>query len=345
MKKSYHSEKGKSEIEVPVDASSLANPGCIDSVSKKHGLNVELSQMISDNHNTADRFRNHCLLILIFVLTVNAVFGKIRNGYEKNISASRQSLTILTNLPENENITSWQRRKTQSAIATLIDHVAYYELTEGLLMQFKATAPELYVQIDTITDRLGRPVDVFVRFVPVDGTSVKAWGLTNVKQSSDDKDAYQSEFGKFTVSVKIWIVRSALLVLAHELGHVKYQVPNLASYCEFYKKHYDPTPATNSMGHDIDDPSGRWANQFGRTFQKRYADFIKKSIDKVQNPLSVLARLKKNWSKNALSDRTTSTTYEIQNQLSVAVSPSKEMSWASVKSRLTGKSKFWFSEH
>ena len=57
-------------------------------------------------------------------------------------------------------------------------------------------------------------------------------------QSSDDKDAYQSEYGKFTVSVKVWIVPRALLVLAHELGHVKYQVPNLASYFEFYKKHY-----------------------------------------------------------------------------------------------------------
>ena len=54
------------------------------------------------------------------------------------------------------------------------------------------------------------------------------------------------------------------------------------------------------MGHDVDDPSGKWAIQFGKTFQKKYADFLKISIEKVQNPLDVLVRLKKNWSKNAL---------------------------------------------
>ena len=143
-------------------------------------------------------------------------------------------------------------------------------------------------------------MDVYIKFVPIDGTSVKAWGLTYMDQSSDDKDAYQSEYGKFTVSVKVWIVRRALLVLAHELGHVKYQVPNLASYFEFYKKHYENTPAENSLGHDDDDPSGKWATQFGKTFQKKYGDFVKISIVKIQNPLEVLARLKKNWSKNAL---------------------------------------------
>ena len=300
------------------------------------------SQTISDNHNLSDRIRNYCLHILMFILTCHAVFGEIKNGYEKNISGTRQSLTILrARLLDGENMTPAQRRKIQSTIATLVDHVAYYDLTEGLLSQFKTIVPELYAQIDTISDRLGRPVDVYIKFVPADATSVKAWGLTFMDQSSDDKDAYQSEYGKFTVSVKVWIVRRSLLVLAHELGHVKYQVPNLASYSEFHKNHYTNMPARTSMGHDIDDPSGKWANQFGKTFQKKYSDFQKISMEKAQSPLDVLVRLRKSWSKNALLIyRMTRPTHRMQNQLTTPAASTTVVASARVKQRLTGKSIF-----
>lgn len=52
-----------------------------------------------------------------------------------------------------------------------------------MLVQFKTIAPELYAEIDTIRDRLGRPVNVYVKFVAVDGTDVKAEGTrrTGVK--------------------------------------------------------------------------------------------------------------------------------------------------------------------
>ena len=196
------------------------------------------------------------------------------------------------------SITPAQRRKIQSTIAILVDHVSYYELTESLLIQFKTIAPELYAEVDTITDRLGRPVNVYIKFVPIDGTDVKAWGTTYMDQSDHNQDTYVSEFGESTVSVKVWIVPRALLVLAHELGHVKYQVPNLASYFVYHKNHYYNTSTTNSIGHNIDDPSGKSAIESGKSFLKIYADFLKLSNDRVQNPLVILARLKKDWSKN-----------------------------------------------
>jgi hypothetical protein len=301
---------------------------------------------INDNHNLADRIRNYCLHILMFILTCHAVFGEIKNGYEKNISGTKQSLAILrASLLEDENMTPGHRRKIQSTIATLVDHVAYYDLTEGLLTQFKTVAPELYAQVDTITDRLGRPVDVYVKFVPVDATSVKAWGITYMGQAEDDKDAYQSEYGKFTVSVKVWIVRRALLVLAHELGHIKYQVPNLASYFEFHKKHYTHMSARTSMGHDIDDPSGKWATQFAKAFQKSYVDFLKISMEKVQNPLDVLVRLKKNWSKNALLlYKIIRPTQQMQNQLTTPATSTTVTSCAREQPRLKEKSMFSFTK-
>ena len=90
------------------------------------------------NNQTSDRIRNYCLHILIFILTCHAVFGEIKNGYEKNILASKESLKILrARLLEDGNITPAQRRKIQSTIATLVDHVSYYELTESLLVNSK----------------------------------------------------------------------------------------------------------------------------------------------------------------------------------------------------------------
>jgi hypothetical protein len=295
--------------------------------------------------NLADRIRHSCLYVLLFGLTCHAVFGEIKNGYEKNISGSKQSLTVLRKqLADDGNITAAHRRKIQSTIETLVNHIAYYDLTEGLLSQFKTIVPELYAQIDTIRDRLGRPVDVYIKFVPVDATDVKAWGLTYIDQASDDKDAYKSEYGKFTVSVEVWVVRRALLVLAHELGHVKYQVPNLASYCDFYKANYD-NPLTKNYGHSFDDPSGKWATEFGKTFQRKYAEFLRISIDKIKNPLDVLVKLKKNWAKHALLlYRPTRPSGKMERQLALAAPLIVETTTSvSRKPRSGGKSLFRLS--
>ncbi len=82
-----------------------------------------------------------------------------------------------------------------------------------------------------------------------------------MSQVKNDPDGYLSEYGDHTVSVKIWIVNNALLVLAHELGHVKYQVPHLAHYFEFYKKNYfGIMNDSNHIGHNPSDPSGKSAN-------------------------------------------------------------------------------------
>ena len=102
---------------------------------------------------------------------------KSKMAMKKISSGSKESLKILrATLLEDGSLTPAQRRRIQSTIAILVDHVSYYELTESLLTQFKTIAPELYAEIDTITDRLGRPVNVYIKFVPIDGTDVKAAG-------------------------------------------------------------------------------------------------------------------------------------------------------------------------
>lgn len=296
MKNLQHLNKRQSEtLDKPVDAAQSEHLSITNDEPNK---SRQTSACPIDSETMPDRIRKYCLYILLFVLTSHAVFGEIKNGYEKNIGNSKESLKVLrAKLLEDGNLTAAQRRRLQSTIATLVNHVSYYELTESLLTQFKTIAPQLYAEIDTITDRLGRPVDVYIRFVPINGTDVKAEGTTYMDQSLSDQDTYRSEFGEFTVSVKVWIVQKALLILAHELGHVKYQVPNLADYSMYHKSHYRYTSTPNSIGHDIDDPSGKSAVSFGKSFQKIYADFLKISDVRLQNPSVMLTRLKKDRTK------------------------------------------------
>jgi hypothetical protein len=206
----------------------------------------------------------------------------------------KESLSYLQNvLLENRGLSSFQRRKVEASMEILLDQTAYYELTETLLSQFKLVAPNLFAEIDTITDRLGRPVDVFVKFVPIDATEIKAWGTTYISQMDNDKDAYISEYGPFTVSIKIWTVPNALLVLAHEFGHVKYQVPNLASYLAFHRILYKDFRQQTFIGHSIKDPSGRSANRSGNIFKKAYSDFLKAREEKMKSPVVLLTMIRK----------------------------------------------------
>ena len=133
---------------------------------------------------------------------------------------------------------SRSERNYELQISFIENDISYYELTKCLIRQFKIVAPELYAEIDSIKDKKGRAINVYIKFIPQDETKVKAWGTTYIEQQKTDKDGYLSAYGVNSVSVKIWIVGNALLVLAHEFGHVKYQVPNLATYIEYYKSHY-----------------------------------------------------------------------------------------------------------
>jgi hypothetical protein len=241
-----------------------------------------------------DPLRVCFLLLIILFISSNASFCEIRNGYEKDIFILKESLKNLSAiLTENKDLSGVQRRKMESKVELLINHISFYDLTENLLNQFKIIAPKLYAEIDTISDRKGRPVHVYVKFVPVDATKVKAWGVTYLNQVKSDQDAYLSEYGELTVSIQIWIVPKALQVLSHELGHVKYQIPNLASYMNFHKKFYKDM-GSNYIGHHPQDPSGKIALQAEKLFRKEHAYFLKTTNEKIQNPVILLTKIRKN---------------------------------------------------
>jgi len=240
--------------------------------------------------------KKYCLLLTVFILAMSTVSGEIKNGYEKEILQTRELLKSLSALLQiNKNLRIGQRRKIEYRIDSLVNNISNYELTKNLLDQFKVISPDLYSEIDTLKDRKGRNVDVFVKFIPLDKTEIKAWGTTYMTQTEDDKDAYRSEYGECTVSIKVRIVNKALFVLAHELGHVKYQVPYFATYMVYYKDNYinKVYPVTN-LGHNQNDLSGKSAIQYVKRFRREYIYFLKMRKEKLQSPLIQIDTIRKN---------------------------------------------------
>ena len=196
-----------------------------------------------------------------------------------------------------KTISHSQRKKLRTTISFIENDISYYELTKCLIRQFKIVAPELYAEIDSIKDKKGRTINVYIKFIPQDETKIKAWGTTYIEQQKTDKDGYLSAYGVNSVSVKIWIVGNALLVLAHELGHVKYQVPNLATYIEYYKSHY---PTANILDHRprARRPQRNECGKFEKRFKKEYAGYLKTPKEKFQTPLVLIEWIKKNLNNN-----------------------------------------------
>jgi len=253
-----------------------------------------MKKFITQNMEGANK---SCLLLVMFVSSLS--FGEIKNGYEDEIAPMRVSLKKLIEIVNEKNdLTISQRKKLRTTISFIENDISYYELTKCLIRQFKIVAPELYAEIDSIKDKKGRTINVYIKFIPQDETKVKAWGTTYIEQQKTDKDGYLSAYGVNSVSVKIWIVGNALLVLAHELGHVKYQVPNLATYIEYYKSHYPTANILDYIGHEPGDPSGTSAVTFEKRFKKEYAGYLKTPKEKIQSPLVLIEWIKKNLNSN-----------------------------------------------
>lgn len=243
--------------------------------------------------------KTYCLFMTVFMLTWNCLFAQIKNGYGSEIKGIRESLHSLnTLLIEDADLSLYQKVEIKDKIDKLIDYIAYFELTEELLVQFRAIAPGMYNEIDTIKSCTGQNVTVFVKFVSEKEMQRCAAGTTNLSHHEKDKNIYQSEYGLSTVSVKIASEKKSLLLLAHEFGHVKYQVPNLASYAEFYSAYYqNGVFNSNYIGHNSNDLSGQKAIEYENIFRSQYSNFLKSTSAKVEDPLTLLHVIRKTFGK------------------------------------------------
>lgn len=247
--------------------------------------------------------KTYCLFIASFLLTWNCLFGEIRNGYGLEIEKVRASLKSLQDLLSKETSLSFtQRSEMKTSIDKIITYISYYELTEGLLVQFRTIAPDLYQEIETLTDGTGHKVTVYVRFASEQEMQHGAFGTTNIAHHISDKNIYASEYGPYTVSIKIASVNKALLLLAHEFGHAIYQVPNLAIYFVYYTAYYQNSTFRSSyIGHNSNDASGRQALMYENAFRERYTQFLRTTTDKLGTPVALLQEIRKTISLGSSS--------------------------------------------
>ena len=246
--------------------------------------------------------KNYALTSLFCLLVLKSSFGAIKNGYESEIMSARQSLrSLYALLSSSKTLTTSRQQALNSKIDQHVDFISNYQLTAQLLEQFRLISPGLYDEIDSIKDKAGRTVDVYVKFVHANLLPQPLSALTRIGQHEDDEHRSTSEYGINTVSITVAIEKKSLRLLAHEFGHVKYLVPNISAYLKYFVT-YSRTirPASPHLGHHPGDPSGRDAQAYETKFRREYFHFVKDKNTMIYNPLAVQQRTKKDLLKGLI---------------------------------------------
>ena len=241
-------------------------------------------------------------LVVLCILFFQHLFGKIKNGYEPRLEDSRTSLQSLNLLLlEGKKLSAAERQLVRSKIEKLVEYLSLYDLTDEFIRHFKIVAPIMFTEMDNIKDRRGRFTDIYVRLIPEGKSRIPVSAASFFEQTPDDEDANVSHYGIYSVSVDISILDKALFLLSHELGHVKYVVPNLAEYSKFYNWRYNSTSDNSYMGHSANDLSGEQSHIFERRFLEEQKTYFKHGGKKPMSLGPLLTQIRKN-AKNRETD-------------------------------------------
>jgi hypothetical protein len=219
-----------------------------------------------------------CIITLVILCLgfCPEIYAEIRNGYEEEIIKVEKWLNQLyeiANGPLNELQREKMNKKLKEAHATVDKLRENHGNTQELIEMFRMIDPALYDEINTIQDNEGNETDVYIKVVDDLGPDLR--GATNVKHSDDNPNVYSSEYGDYTVSIKlittgpIW----PLWILVHELGHVRYQVPHLVEYTTFHKKVYQDQHFAGVQGHHPNDPSYYSVQETSKAFKKSWNEY------------------------------------------------------------------------
>jgi hypothetical protein len=214
------------------------------------------------------------------------MYAEIRNGYEYELKKTEKYIRNLNEMAKDVlNIT--QRKKLNACLEVAYINVEKlrenHAKTQELIEKFSVIDPGLYDEIGNIKDREGNETDVYIKVV--DRLRLGMLGATNVSHNVDNPNVYNSEHGDYTVSVKVVNTTPirAMLILVHELGHVRYQVPHLADYIIFYREAYQKKYLEGiKKGHHPDDPGQEIVEQTLIAFKASWWKYNKekKRIDK-----------------------------------------------------------------
>jgi hypothetical protein len=232
------------------------------------------------------------LLLLLFA--IEALHARILNGYGTQLTNNKQCLENLRLMVlGNDSLSSEQRRRLKSKIADLIDFISLYEITEEAISQLKIVSPMIFHLSDSLKDKQGRPTDIYIKLVREERSRIPLAGANLLWQHAYDKDLSVSEFGTHTASIEVWICSNVLPLLSHELGHVIYIVPNLATYITFYNHAYWQVEDISYVGHKHQDSSGKSADNFMTQFYNDWRTYRRLGGIKLESASLRLAAIKK----------------------------------------------------
>lgn len=225
------------------------------------------------------------------VLIYSKVAAEIRNAYETRINQTREVLENLKKkISEDKNrdskhidkLTSFQKQKMILSIDSLFQFILLYERTAELMHQFLTIAPDLFHEIDTLRNAYGEKTDVYIKFFPDEKMIESQLGSTIMGQCFEDENICFSEYGVRSVLIVIYSEINSLSVLAHEFGHVRYQVPHLATYFDYFKEtYYNRSYEPYFIGHYPKDSSGITAQNWERKFEQ-YLNIYAKKLKNLQ---------------------------------------------------------------
>lgn len=212
----------------------------------------------------------------------HAAKSDIKNGYEKDLVLANQSLQNIRsvlNTNKDASLTDELRRFLTITERKRNELYRKYQWTQALLERFRSIDPKTFATINAISDFEGNATDVYVRVVTrSEMQTTTTAGVTNLAQSSASRHCYRSVYGDRSVSVIICYGTQLKLLktLAHEFGHVRYQVPNLRSYMEYYAITYSKQ-SDEGRGHNLDDPSHRSVLATMKEFHSSRKNYIRRS--------------------------------------------------------------------
>ena len=232
--------------------------------------------------------------LLLWLFAIEVLHARILNGYGTQLTNNKQCLENLRlMLLGHDSLSSEQRRRVKSKIADLIDFISLYEITEEAIRQLKMVSPKTFYLSDSLKDRQGRPTDIYIKLVHEERSRLPLAGANFLWQHAYDKDLSVSEFGNQTASIEVWIGSNALMLLSHELGHVIYIVPNLATYVVFYNHAYWQVEDISYVGHKHQDISGKSADNFMKQFYNDLRTYRRLGGMNLESPSVRLAAIKK----------------------------------------------------
>ena len=219
-------------------------------------------------------------LLMLFNIKI---FGEIKNGFTSSQSDAIGTLKYLENLLHEDKLpkskqgfSAIQKSRLKSEIRRIRKLRVWEAVTSNLLLEFQTIAPDLYKEMNGLMDSNGRTVDIYIKFLPHWKMRDSPSGVTRLSYRENDSTVYTNEYGVNSISIHISFSEiKALTLLAHELGHVKYIVPNICTYHEFYRNRFQNNEA-KLKGHSHNDESSRYAQNFQNRFRSSLTRYRRK---------------------------------------------------------------------